>query len=115
MDQQNTNLDPTRHVAAGPGTTTPKDFMNRTAEAYDHTKETASRAYDKTSQALTDSYAHAMTYGRENPGKMTMIAFGIGFGMGLLVASSRRGRVSRYAEPLVTALSDIALDFVRHR
>jgi ElaB protein len=56
-----------------------------------------------------------MTYGRENPGKITLIAFGAGLGLGLLLASSRRSRSTRYAEPVVNALSDIALEYFRHR
>jgi hypothetical protein len=114
MDTDKTNLDPNRQVAAGPGTTNPKDFLNRGSELYDQTKHTVTEAYDRTARTLTDGYEQAMTYGRENPGKMTMIALGIGFGLGLMMAG-RRSRAGRYAEPVINALSDIALEFVRNR
>jgi hypothetical protein len=55
-----------------------------------------------------------MTYGRENPGKLTLIAFGAG--IGVLLASglgSGRSRNSRFAEPIVTALSQVALQLFR--
>jgi ElaB/YqjD/DUF883 family membrane-anchored ribosome-binding protein len=114
MDTEKMNFDPNRQVAAGPGATNPKDLLNRGSEIYDQTKQTVSDAYDKTARTLSDSYEQAMTYGRENPGKMTMIAFGVGFGLGLLMAA-RRSRTSRYAEPIINAVSDIALEFVRSR
>ena len=55
-----------------------------------------------------------MSYGREHPGKMTIIALGSGFGLGLLLAG-RRSRMSRYTEPVINALSYIAREFVRNR
>src|SRR5512140_1160819 len=114
MDTEKMNPDPSRQMAAGPGATNPKDLLNRGAEVYDQTKQTVSEAYDKTARTLSDGYEQAMMYGRENPGKMTMIALGIGFGLGLLMAS-RRSRARRYAEPIINAVSDIALEFVRSR
>jgi ElaB/YqjD/DUF883 family membrane-anchored ribosome-binding protein len=114
MDANKANLDPNRQFAAGPGTTDPKDLLNRGSEMYDQTKQTVTEAYDRTARTLTDGYEQAMTYGRENPGKMTMIAFGVGFGLGLMMAG-RRSRTGRYAEPVINALSDVALEFVRNR
>jgi ElaB/YqjD/DUF883 family membrane-anchored ribosome-binding protein len=114
MDAENIKSDPSQ-VAAGPGSTKPRDFVNRGAEAYEQARQGVSQAYDRTAQAVTETYDQAMTYGRENPGKITLIAFGAGFGLGLLLAGSRRSRSTRYAEPLVNALSDIALEYFRHR
>ena len=57
-----------------------------------------------------------MTYGRENPGKLTLIAFGAGIGIGLLLAGSLgggRSRTNRIAEPIVGALSQVAMEFFR--
>ncbi len=115
MDIENTDPDTSRPIAAGPGSTSPRDLLNRGSEVYDQTKRTVSQAYDRTAQKLTEGYDQAMVYGRENPGKMTIFAFGAGFALGLLLSGTRRSRTSRYAEPIVNALSDIALDFVRHR
>lgn len=83
--------------------------------AYDQTVKAVSEAYDKTSEALGNTYDQTMTYGRENPGKLTLIAFGAGIGIGLLLASGMggRNRNSRFVEPVVTALSQVALEFFR--
>ena len=64
---------------------------------------------------LTDTYDQAMVYGKENPGKLTLIAFGAGIGIGVLVASGLGGRRrnSRFTEPIVNALSQVALEFFR--
>ena len=84
--------------------------------AVDTTKQAVSTAYDKTSQVLSDTYDQAMSYGKENPGKLTLIAFGAGIGIGLLLSSTLgggRSRTSRIAEPVVNALSQVALEFFR--
>jgi ElaB/YqjD/DUF883 family membrane-anchored ribosome-binding protein len=114
MDAENLKSDP-GHVAAGPGSTKPRDLVNRGAEAYEQARQGVAQAYDKTAQAVTETYDQAMVYGREHPGTLTLIAFGAGFGLGLLLAGSRRSRSHRYAEPVVNALSDIALEYFRHR
>jgi len=83
--------------------------------AYDQTVKAVGDAYDKTSEVLSNTYDQTMTYGRENPGKLTLIAFGAGIGIGLLLASGMGGRSrnSRFVEPVVTALSQVALEFFR--
>ncbi|MEK6322279.1 MAG: hypothetical protein AABN33_11400 [Acidobacteriota bacterium] len=84
--------------------------------AYDQTVKAVGEAYEKTSEVLTNTYDQTMTYGRENPGKLTMIAFGAGIGIGILLASGfggGRSRNSRLAEPIVGALSQVALEFFR--
>ena len=83
--------------------------------AYDQTVKAVSEAYDKTSEVLTNTYDQTMTYGRDNPGKLTLIAFGAGIGIGVLLASGLGGRRSnsRFTEPIVNALSQAALEFFR--
>jgi ElaB/YqjD/DUF883 family membrane-anchored ribosome-binding protein len=105
--------DPNRPLAAGPGTTTPKDLRSRSTEVYDQTKQAFTQAYDRTAETLTGTYDQAMTYGRENPGKLALIAFGAGLGFGLMMISGRRSRTRRYGEPIVNALADMALEFLR--
>jgi len=94
-----------------------KQIVDRGAEVLDQTKQAVSAAYGKTSEVLSSSYDQAMVYGRENPGKLTLIAFGAGIGIGALLMSGRsnRGRTGRFAEPVVNALSEVALEFFRHR
>ena len=58
--------------------------------AYDQTKQVVNDAYSKTSEVLSSTYDQTMTYGPENPGKLTFIAFGAGIGIGLLLAETRR-------------------------
>lgn len=96
---------------------TSKQIVDRGAEIYDQTKQAVSNAYGKTTEVLGHSYDQAMVYGRENPGKLTLIAFGAGIGVGALLMSgrSRRGRAGRFAEPVVNAISEVALEFFRHR
>jgi ElaB/YqjD/DUF883 family membrane-anchored ribosome-binding protein len=90
---------------------------NRTSEVIDQTKQVVSQAYDKTAETLTQTYSQAMEYGKENPGKLTLIAFGAGIGIGLLLAGGfsggRSNRTSRIAEPAIDALSRIAMEFFR--
>ena len=114
MDTEKTHPDPNRQTAAGPDTTHPEDLLNRGSSVYDETKQAVSQASDRTAKILSDGYKQAVSYGREHPGKMTMIALGAGFGIGLLLAG-RRSRMSRYAEPVINALSYMALEFVRNR
>ncbi|HEY7912021.1 MAG TPA: hypothetical protein VIG62_08935 [Blastocatellia bacterium] len=83
---------------------------------YGQAKHAVTNAYDRTSEVLTNTYDQAMTYGRENPGKLTLIAFGAGIGIGLLLASSvggGRSRTNRIAEPVINALSQVATEFFR--
>lgn len=81
--------------------------------AYDQTVKAVGEAYDKTSEVLTNTYDQTMTYGRQNPGKLTLIAFGAGIGIGVLLSSGFGGRRSnrRFSEPIVNALSQVALEF----
>jgi len=83
--------------------------------AYDQTRQVVNDAYGKTSEVLTNTYDQAMIYGRENPGKLTLIAFGAGIGIGLLLAGSvgGRSRTNRIAEPIVGALSQVAMEFFK--
>ena len=83
--------------------------------AYDQTVKAVSDAYQKSSEVLTNTYDQTLTYGRENPGKLTLIAFGAGIGIGVLLASGFGGRrsSSRYTEPIVNALSQVAMEFFR--
>jgi hypothetical protein len=82
--------------------------------AYDQTVQTVTDAYGRTTEVLTNTYDQAMSYGRENPGKLTLIAFGAGIAIGLLLAGSGgRSRTNRIAEPVVNALSQVALEFFR--
>jgi ElaB/YqjD/DUF883 family membrane-anchored ribosome-binding protein len=93
------------------------EMSGRMEAAVDQTKRAVTDAYDKTSEVLSNTYNQTMDYGRENPGKVTLIAFGAGIGIGILLASGFAGgrstRTTRIAEPVVNALSQIAMEFFR--
>ena len=85
--------------------------------AYDKTSEVVSDAYGKTSKAVGTTYGVVINYGSENPGKTILIALGVGAGVGFIIGvgavGSRRRNGSRFAQPVVNALSDIAMSFFR--
>jgi ElaB/YqjD/DUF883 family membrane-anchored ribosome-binding protein len=98
----------------GPGTMSAQDILNHGSRVFDETKRAATRAYDRSAKKIGETYDHALAYGRHHPGKTAIIAFGIGVGVGVfLLGANRRSRVSRYGEPLVNALSDLAIEFIR--
>src|SRR4029434_6684206 len=69
---------------------------DRGAEIINQAKQQASEIYDQANKRLSEQYEKAINYGRENPGKPTLIAFGVGVGVGALLVSnfsaSRRRR-----------------------
>lgn len=87
-----------------------------TKQVVEEAKQVVNDAYGKTSEVLSNTYDQAMVYGKDNPGKLTLIAFGAGIGIGVLLASGLTGgrsRSSRIGEPIVTALSQVAMEFLR--
>src|SRR5215468_3685990 len=88
----------------------------RGAEMIDQAKRKAGQVYDQANKSLNEQYGKAIDYGRENPGKMTLIAFGVGVGVGLVIAGSYatpHSRRRRMVEPVVNALSTIATELFR--
>jgi ElaB/YqjD/DUF883 family membrane-anchored ribosome-binding protein len=93
---------------------TAQSILERGAEAYGHAEKVVSDVYDKTSQAVGETYEQAKNYSRKNPDKAILIALGIGVGLGFLFgANCRHSRTGRFARPVVNAFSDIALGFLR--
>lgn len=74
-----------------------EQLKGRGAEMIDEVKKKASEVYDQANKSLSEQYEKSIDYGRENPGKTALIAFGVGIGVGLLMMSnfgeSRRRRV----------------------
>jgi ElaB/YqjD/DUF883 family membrane-anchored ribosome-binding protein len=117
MNTENNTYETEQQQMAGePGSdsTAAQRILERGAEVYGQAEETVSEVYDKTARTVNKTYAQAKNYSNENPGRAIFIALGIGVGLGLLLgASSYRSRSSRIAEPVVNALSDIALAYFR--
>jgi ElaB/YqjD/DUF883 family membrane-anchored ribosome-binding protein len=99
---------------------------NRAAEVVDQTKqvitgafETASKTvkdtYDKTSRSVNETYGRVKSYSRENPGTVTLIAFGAGIGVAMLLFGSRnpRSRTGRIVPPVINALRDVVSTLLR--
>ena len=83
------------------------------AEKLGQAKQKVGEIYDQVNKTVNDQYSKAVDYSRDNPGKTTLIAFGVGVGVGLLIVgnirSSHRSR-SRVVAPVVHALSTLAND-----
>jgi ElaB/YqjD/DUF883 family membrane-anchored ribosome-binding protein len=91
-----------------------QSLLERGTEALGSAEKAVGDVYDKTTQKVSETYEQAKSYSSDNPGKTVLIALGIGIGLGLLLsASTRHSRGSKYAEPVVHALSDMALKFFR--
>ncbi len=96
------------------GSPSARDVVNQGQRTFDETKEAMRQAYERSARSIGHTYDQAVEYGRQNPGKAALIAFGIGVGVGmLLLGSGRRSRVSRYGEPIVNALSNMAMEFIK--
>ncbi|MCG3163669.1 MAG: hypothetical protein JMDDDDMK_05110 [Acidobacteria bacterium] len=90
--------------------------MGRSAgEMMGQARHGMNEAYGRASQSLNETWEQAMDYSREHPGKSTLIAFGVGVGVGMLVAGSfaTRSRTRRIVPPVMNALSEIASEFFR--
>lgn len=88
-----------------------EQFEERGAEMIDRAKRKVGEVYDQANKSLNEQYEKAMDFGLENPGKTALIAFGVGVGVGLLVAggfNARRSRRHRMVEPVRNALSTLA-------
>jgi hypothetical protein len=81
----------------------------------DEARERFSDAYNRASRGVNETLDSAMTYSREHPGTATLIAFGAGIGVGLLIAGSfaTRSRTRRLVPPVMNALSEIAEELFR--
>jgi ElaB/YqjD/DUF883 family membrane-anchored ribosome-binding protein len=89
---------------------------DRGAETIDQAKRKVSQVYDRANRSMNAQYEKARGYGRENPGKTTLLAFGVGVGVGLIVAGSLSGprnRRGRMYESVMNGLSTFAHDLFR--
>jgi len=93
-----------------------EEVEDRGAEILDQAKQKVTEVYDQANKSVTEQYTKAIDYSRENPGKTTLIAFGVGVGVGVLLLSSfsgSRSRRSRLMEPVMGVVSTLAREFLR--
>jgi ElaB/YqjD/DUF883 family membrane-anchored ribosome-binding protein len=92
-----------------------QSIKERGEEVVEQAREKFSDAYGRASRGMNETWDSAMTYSRENPGTATLIAFGAGIGVGLLIANSfaTRSRTRRLVPPVMNALSEIAEELFR--
>jgi ElaB/YqjD/DUF883 family membrane-anchored ribosome-binding protein len=89
---------------------------DRAAEIINQAKQKAGEIYDQANKKMIEQYEKAIDYGRENPGKTTLIAFGVGVGVGVLLVngfSGSRSRRSRVVGPVMRAVSTLARELFR--
>lgn len=91
------------------------EIRERGGEVMDQARQTVSDAYDRASRGVTETWGQAMGYSRENPAMATLIAFGLGVGVGVFLAGGfhTRSRSRRLVPPVMNALSEIADEFLR--
>jgi len=90
-----------------------EQLSDAASEKLGQAKQMVGDMYDQVNRTVSEKYSQAVDYGRENPGKTTLIAFGIGVGVGLLMMGNlrRTHRPSRrVVAPVVNALSNLAVD-----
>lgn len=88
----------------------------KSGEIVDQAKGVAADVYNRASKGVNEGVTQALDYGRENPGKATLIAFGAGLGVGLVLAGAftpQRTRTSRIVPPVLNAISEIASEIFR--
>jgi uncharacterized protein YecT (DUF1311 family) len=87
----------------------------RGAGMMDQAKLKAGQIYNQANRNLNEQYERVIGYGRRSPGKATLIAFGAGVSLGLLVAGriNARRRRSRLIEPVMNALSNLTCNLIR--
>ena len=89
---------------------------DRGAEIINQAKQKAGEVYDQAHKRLSEQYEKAINYGRENPGKTTLIAFGVSVGVGALLLSNlgaSRSRRDRMVGPVMRAVSTLARELFR--
>jgi ElaB/YqjD/DUF883 family membrane-anchored ribosome-binding protein len=94
-----------------------RDLKEKSGEMIDQAGQAVSEAYQRATQTVNEKLGQAKEYSRENPGTATMVAFGVGVGVGVLLASgllnTGRSRSQRIVPPVMNALSEIASELLR--
>lgn len=91
-----------------------KSATERGTEYAEQAKQTLNEAYEKTEKAIGQTYDRALEYGTAHPGTMTLVALGVGVGVGFILAQnsriSSRSRAQRIVPPVMNALSQVVAE-----
>ena len=87
-------------------------------EVIEGTRQKLTNAYDRTATNINQKYGKVVDYGKEHPGRTSLLAFGAGIGAGLLLfqlshRQAPRSRTSRIVPPVMNALSQISAQLFR--
>ena len=90
----------------------------RVSEVAGQARDTINEAYSRASRGMSDTWEQAMDFSKEHPGTATIVAFGAGVGLGLLLAGGlggfqSRGRTRRMVPPVLDAISMITREYLR--
>jgi ElaB/YqjD/DUF883 family membrane-anchored ribosome-binding protein len=90
----------------------------RVSEVAGQARDTINEAYSRASRGMSDTWEQAMDFSKEHPGAATIVAFGAGVGLGLLLAGGlggfhSRGRTRRMVPPVLDAISMITREYLR--
>jgi len=83
------------------------------SETINQAKQKVGEMYDQVNKSVNEQYTRAVGYTRENPGTTTLIALGVGIGVGMLLVNNvkgSRGRRGRVVEPVMNAISTLAYE-----
>ena len=87
-----------------------RDQGERAAEKLGQAKQKVGEFYEQANKSMSQQYGKAVDYSRDNPGKTTLVAFGVGIGVGMLLLGNlgQRNRRGRIVEPVLNAMSTLA-------
>ncbi len=106
------NYDESTQQAAGE---TAENLKEHAEHVCGQVKDAVCDVCGKTAHVASETINHAKSFTTHNPGKSVLIALGAGVVIGMLLGARSHHRHSRgrFAQPVVGALSDIALEFFR--
>src|SRR5262245_48164263 len=91
----------------------------RAKEVIEDARQRLTHAYGRTTSNINQGYGKVVDYGKEHPGRTSLLVFGAGLGAGLLLSQQLshrqtvRNRRSRFIPPVMNALAQISAQLFR--
>lgn len=87
---------------------------NKAGDSFEKVAPIAQELHKKTGGTVNNTYQHAKKYRVKHPGKVLFITLGVGVGIGFILGQNTHpASGTRYAKPIITAASDVAMQFFR--